>query len=130
MYSDFTEQFKDSMKPMTDLMAINLKTLESLAEKNTSFFTEALSDSVAYTESLTSQTDLPGLIQVQKDFTEEFQTKLIESSKEVYPIIAEAQEQATELMKSSVAMTSAMMPMESMMQPAKPKAAKAKAAAK
>ncbi len=130
MYSDFTEQFKDSIKPMTELMAINLKTLETLAEKNTSFFTGALSDSVAYTESLSSQTDLPGMIQIQKDFNEDFQSKLIESSKEVYSIIAEAQEQAAELIKSSFAATTAMMPMEPMMPAAKPKAVKPKAAEK
>lgn len=130
MYTEFTEQFKDSMKPMTELMTINLKTLEALAEKNTSFFNGALSDSVAYTESLAGQTDLPSILQAQKEFNEDFQSKLIESSKEVYSLIADAQEQATEIMKSSFAMTSAMMPMPSMMPETKPKAAKSKAAAK
>jgi len=130
MYSEFTEQYKESIKPMTELMAINLKTLESLAEKQTSFFTGALTDSLAYSETMSSQTDLPGILQVQKEFSEGFQSKLVESSKEVYSIITEAQEQATELMKSSFAMASAMAPMASMMKSTKPKAAKAKTTAK
>lgn len=130
MYSEFTEQYKESMKPMTELMAINLKTLESLAEKQTSFFTGALSDSLAFTETMSTQTDLTGVMQVQKDFSEDFQSKLVESSKEVYSILTEAQEQATEIMKSSFAMISAMAPMAAMMKSDKPKAAKPKTAAK
>ena len=129
MYTEFTEQYKESLKPMTELMAINVKTLETLAEKQTSFFTGALSDSLAYTETMSSQTDLPGILQVQKEFSEDFQSKLIESSKEVYSIITDAQEQATEVMKSSFAMASAMAPMASMMKAVKPAAAKPKAKA-
>ena len=49
MYDQMTEQFKESMKPVKDMMEINVKTMEALAEKQTSVFTEALEDSMAYT---------------------------------------------------------------------------------
>lgn len=128
MYSEFTEQYKESIKPITKLMAINFKTLETLAEKQTSFFTGALNDSLTYTQTMTSQTDLPGIMQAQKEFSEEFQSKMIESSKEVYSIFTEAQEEAAEILKGTFSMASAMAPMTSMMKPAT--TAKRKTAAK
>jgi len=100
MYSQFTETFQNSMKPMTELMEINIKTLESLAEKQSSFFSSTLSDGLAYTQKLTSQSDLASLLKVQKEYSEEFQDKLMSTSKDLYSTIVEAQDQFSTVMKS------------------------------
>ena len=122
-----TEQFKESMKPVKDMMEINVKTMEALAEKQTSVFTEALEDSMAYTKSITSQTDLPGVMKVQKEFSEDFQAKMIEASKDVYAVLTEAQDKAAEIFKAAYTQAAAMTPI---MPTPEPKAAKSKAAAK
>lgn len=127
MYDQMTAQFKKSMKPMNDMMEINVKTMEALAQKQTSIFTEALQDSMAYTKSITSQTDLPGVIQVQKEFSEDFQAKMIEASKDVYTILTEAQDKAAQIFKGAYTQAVAMAPV---MPTPEPKTAKSKAAAK
>lgn len=101
MYSQFTESFQNSMKPMTELMEINIKTLETLAEKQTSFFTSALSDGLAYTQDITSQSDLASILKVQKEYSEDFQDKLMSASKELYSTMVDAQDQVSAVMKTA-----------------------------
>jgi phasin family protein len=101
MYSQFTETFQNSMKPMTELMEINIKTLESLAEQQTSFFTSALSDSLAYTQDITSQSDLASILKVQKEYSEDFQDKFMSASKELYSTMVEAQDKVSAVMKTA-----------------------------
>lgn len=101
MYSQFTETFQNSMKPMTELLEINIKTLESLAEQQTSFFTSALSDSLAYTQDITSQSDLASILKVQKEYSEDFQDKFMSASKELYSTMVEAQDKVSAVMKTA-----------------------------
>ena len=101
MYSQFTESFKNSMKPMTELMEINIKTLESLAEQQTSFFTSTLSDSLSYTQDVTSQSDMASILKVQKEYSEDFQDKLMTASKELYSTMVEAQDKVSSVMKTA-----------------------------
>lgn len=101
MYSQFTETFQNSMKPMTELMEINIKTLEALAEQQTSFFTSALSDSLAYTQDITSQSDLASILKVQKEYSEDFQDKFMSASKELYSTMVEAQDKVSAVMKTA-----------------------------
>ena len=65
MYEQFTEQFQTSLKPVTALMEINIKAVEALAEQQASFFTSAMNDSLAYTQDISSQTDLASLLKIR-----------------------------------------------------------------
>ncbi len=134
MYSQFTETFQNSMKPMTELMEINIKTLESLAEQQTSFFTSALSDSLAYTQDITSQSDMASILKVQKEYSEDFQDKFMSASKELYSTMVEAQDKVSTVMKTAFTEAKEMateMATEMTTPPPAPKAAsKSKSAAK
>lgn len=101
MYTQMTEQFQTSMKPLTELMEINIKTIETLTEKQTSFFTEAMSDGLAYTQDITSQTDLASILKVQKEYGEDFQEKFMATTKELYSTMVDAQDKISAVMKSA-----------------------------
>ena len=107
MYTQLTEQFtkqmQDSFKPMTALLEINVKTIEVLAQKQAEFFTATVNQSKAFTESLTGQKDLQGVIQAQKEYGEEFQSKLVEASKDAFSVVTEAQDKATAIVKDAFA---------------------------
>jgi len=109
----FTQQMQDSFKPMTALLEINVKTIETLAQKQSEFFTAAVSQSKAFTESLTGQIDLEGVIQAQKEYSEEFQSKLVEASKDAYSVVTEAQDKATAIVKGAFASVEVVTPVAS-----------------
>ena len=99
----FTQQMQDSFKPMTELLEINVKTIEALAQKQAEFFTTAVSQSQAFTKSMTGQKDLQTVFQAQKEYSEEFQSKLVEASKDAFSVITEAQDKATAIVKGAFA---------------------------
>ncbi len=128
MYSQMTEQFQNSMKPLTELMEINIKTIEALTEKQTSFFTEAMSDGLAYTQDITSQTDLASILKVQKEYGEDFQEKFMTTTKELYTTMVDAQDKVSAVMKSAFLEAKEMATPS--VTPAKPAKAATKAASK
>jgi phasin family protein len=101
MYEQFTEQFQTSMKPVTALMEINIKAVEALAEQQASFFTSAMNDSLAYTQDISSQTDLASLLKVQKEYSEDFSDKLITASKDMYAVMVESQDKKNAILKEA-----------------------------
>jgi phasin family protein len=101
MYEQFTEQFQTSMKPLTALMEINIKAVEALAEQQASFFTSAMNDSLAYTQDISSQTDLASLLKVQKEYSEDFSDKLITATKDMYAVMVESQDKKNAILKEA-----------------------------
>ena len=99
----FTKQMQDSFKPMTELLEINVKTIEALAQKQAEFFTTAVSQSKEFTQSLTGQKDLQAVFQAQKEYSEEFQSKLVEASKDAFSVLTEAQDKATAIVNGAFA---------------------------
>lgn len=101
MYAQFTEQFEESVKPMTELMKVNVATAESLARQNTALFTTMLNNGMSFTQSLMAEKDVAGLMSIQKEYGEDLQGKIVEASKEAYATIAEAQDKAGEIFKGA-----------------------------
>jgi phasin family protein len=102
MYAQISEQFEETLKPASELLQINVKTVETLAQQQTSLFTSFMNDSLAFTQSMMGQKDVAGILNAQKEFGEEVQSKLVEGSKEVYATLTEAQDAAAEIFKGSV----------------------------
>lgn len=94
MFDQMTEQFEKTMKPVNAMFAANAKVLEQLAQQQTKLFTDVLSDSVAYTETLGTQKDVTGAFEVQKTFIEGVQVKMINATKEAQTLLTDAQEKA------------------------------------
>lgn len=99
MFEQFNEQMKTAMKPVSDLAALNLTTMQDLAEKQNTLLSTLLSDSMAFVEKASQQKDVMSLAEAQKAYFEGFQETVTDAAKTNYTIISEAQQKAGEMMK-------------------------------
>lgn len=124
MFDKMTEQFQNSFKPVSELVAINAAAMEKLANQQTALFTGVLNDSVAYAEGLANQQDISAVVEAQKSFAEGVQEKVVCAAKDAYEVMAETQEKAGELLKGAYTQA------QEVATAVAPKAAKASKAAK
>ena len=101
MFDNIVEQFQNAMKPASELMTLNAKAMEKLAQQQTALFSSAVNDSVSYAKELSTQKDLAGIYNSQKTFMESAQESVVSASKEAYAVVAEAQEKAGDLLKGA-----------------------------
>lgn len=99
MIEQMTEKFQTAMKPVTDLAALNMSTMQELAEKQNSLFSTLLSDGMSFVETASQQKDLMSLAEAQKAYLEGVQEKMTESAKSSYSLITSAQTKAGEMLK-------------------------------
>ena len=104
MYDKIFEQAQTTIKPMSELMALNAKLLEQAAEKQTAFFKDMMTDSMAYAKELGSQKDYSGIYQTQKAFMENMQEKWIAASTDAYESFTSNQEKVSDVLKKSTSM--------------------------
>jgi phasin family protein len=103
MFDKITEQFENSLKPYSELVNINAKALEKLAQQNADLFTSNLKEGVAYAQELSAKKDMASVIETQKAFAENMQEKLTNAAKEAYSVLTAAQEQTGEVLKGAFA---------------------------
>lgn len=109
MVEQMNEQFKNSLKPVTDLATLNMSVLQQLAEKQNALFTTLLSSGVAFAETAGQQKDVVSLAEAQKAYLTTLQETITESAKETYTLVSGAQQKAGVMMKGlSEEMTSKM----------------------
>lgn len=99
MIEQINEQFKNAMKPMTDLATLNMSTMQELAEKQNALYSSLLSEGMSYFEKASQQKDMMALAETQKSYMEAVQSKMSEAAKSNYTILTDAQQKAGELMK-------------------------------
>ncbi|AXR05158.1 phasin family protein [Salinimonas sediminis] len=99
MFEQLNEQMKNAMKPMTDLAALNMNTMQSLAEKQSELYSSLLTDGMSYMEQLSQQKDMMAMAETQKAYMESVQEKMTETAKTSYSIVSEAQQKAGEMVK-------------------------------
>jgi len=129
MYAQMTEQFQNSMKPFSELMELNVKTMETLVANQTDFLKSSYEDSVAYGKSLTEQKDIVSFFSAQRAYGEEFQAKAIEAGREAYEVLNDAREESTEIVKTAFSASVAQVKANAeLVKPAAKTSAKAKAA--
>lgn len=103
MYEKISEQAQSTLKPISDLMALNSQILQEAAEKQKEFFTDIVNESMAYAKELGSQKDFSGVYQVQKSYLEGVQEKFLNASTDAYELFTSAQERAGKVVKKSSA---------------------------
>jgi phasin family protein len=103
MYDKMFEQAQTALKPISELMSLNAKIVETAAEKQTAFFKDFVNDSVSFAKELSSQKDYSGIYQTQKAFLENLQEKWIAASTEAYEIFTSNQEKIGDVFKRSTA---------------------------
>jgi hypothetical protein len=109
MLEQINEQFKNSLKPVTELATLNMSVLQELAEKQNALFTTLLSSGVAFAETAGQQKDVMSLAEAQKAYLATMQETITESAKETYTLVSGAQQKAGVMMKDiSEEMTSKM----------------------
>lgn len=102
MYDQITEQLQKSLKPVTDLTNINVKTLETLAEKQQDLFKTLLDTSTAYTQNAASNSDVGAAIEAQKAYAQTLQDTIISAAQDAYGVIASAQEESSKILQNVV----------------------------
>ncbi|MFT6898456.1 MAG: phasin family protein [Paraglaciecola sp.] len=99
MLDQINEQFKDSMKPVTELATLNMSVLQTLAEKQNALFSTLLSSGVSFAETASQQKDPTSLAEAQKAYLEGLQQTVTDSAKETYTLVSDAQAKAGEMFK-------------------------------
>lgn len=99
MFEQMNEQFKNAMKPMSELATLNMSTMQELAEKNNALYSSLLTEGMSYFEKATQQKDMMSLAETQKSYMETLQTSMSDAAKSNYAILNSAQQKAGELMK-------------------------------
>ncbi|UAA37328.1 phasin family protein [Paraneptunicella aestuarii] len=102
MFDQVNAQIQKSLQPLTELAAVNAKTIEQLAEKQSSLISSLISDGASFSNQITQQQDVGSMINAQKTFWEGVQKKLMDTGKESYELIANAQEKASNVFKESM----------------------------
>jgi hypothetical protein len=99
MFDKMNEQFKESLKPVTELATLNMSTLQELAEKQNALFTTLLTNGVSFAETAGQQKDVMSLAEAQKAYLESLQETITESAKETYTLVSGAQQKAGAMIK-------------------------------
>lgn len=103
MFDQFTEQFQNSFAPVNELVNVNVKAAEQLAQQQAALFTGMLNEGVAHAQSLANQKDVAAVVEAQKAYAENVQEKVVAAAKDAYGVVTNAQEKTGELLKGSFA---------------------------
>lgn len=101
MLDKIFEQSQTAFKPMSELASLNAKVLEEVAEKQKTFVSDMMNDSMAYAKEISAQKDFSGMYQTQKNYLESVQEKMIAASTDAYNYMTSAQEKVSDVIKSS-----------------------------
>lgn len=99
MFEQMNEQLKNSFKPVTEIAALNMSTLQDLAEKQSSFYSTLLTDGMSFFEKASQQKDVTALAEAQKAYLEQVQETVTDAAKEAYTVVTSAQQKAGEMVK-------------------------------
>lgn len=99
MIDQLNEQLQASMQPVADLATLNMKALQDLATQQNALFTTLLNDGVEFVQNASSQKDVMGLMDMQKSYVEDLQSKVTSAAQDAYAVISETQKNAGVIMK-------------------------------
>ena len=97
-----TAKMEEAMKPVTDMIELNKKTLETLAEKQTALVKSLFDGSVAQAKELSATTDLSSAMASQKTYLEGVQKQLVEAAQNTQAVLVGARDEAAEAVKTAV----------------------------
>lgn len=109
MLDKINEQIQQSIKPVTEIASINVKALETLAEKQGEFFKYIMESSQSFATGATPGGDMNAMVDAQKAYAEELQKRIVAAAEDAYSVISTAQAKSGEILKSVVADTQAQM---------------------
>ncbi|USE37971.1 phasin family protein [Endozoicomonas sp. SCSIO W0465] len=92
---------KASKASLKTTAATNLKVFEQLMKQQADWLTGMVKDSASFAQSLGRHEDMSGVMEAQKEYTENLQEKMVNTAKNTYAVMSEAQEKVGEMMKSA-----------------------------
>jgi len=101
MYNKMTENLSSLMKPLNDLVSINVKMAEKLINTQASFLTTTLNEGAAHTKALAGEKDLKEILEIQKVYSKELQEKASAAVKDVLQVATDSSKEVAEIVKNS-----------------------------
>ena len=102
MFGKFAEQVKQSSKPVSELVTVNAKALESISKQQTAFFTGVLSDSVSFLQNASKQTKLNGYLAAQSAYSESVRDRFTTVSSSTLSTLTAVREDLSKVVKDSL----------------------------
>ena len=86
MFDQLTQQFQNSFAPVNELVNVNVKAAEQLAQQQAALYNGMLNEGVEH---------------AQNPYAENVQEKVVAAAKDAYAVVTDAQEKAGELLKGA-----------------------------
>lgn len=102
MNNQFFQQAEQFFKPISEIAALNARTFEALAEKQTSLMTGVWNDSINCAKELSDKRDVASFYSSQKSFWEGVNQKFSSTARDSYNLLTEAQEEMGKLVQDSI----------------------------
>ena len=103
MFGQFSEQMKKSSQPVNELLAANVKAIETVTKQQTQFFSGLVEDSVKLMQTVAQQTEVQGVLAAQSVYAESVRERLTSNSKVTYNTVSAVSKQYTDAMQSGIA---------------------------
>ncbi len=103
MFGQFSEQMKKSSQPVNELLAANVKAIETVTKQQTQFFSGLVEDSVKLMQTVAQQTEVQGVLAAQSVYAESVRERLTSNSKVTYNTVSSVSKQYTDALQSGIA---------------------------
>jgi phasin family protein len=103
MFGQFSEQMKKSSQPVNELLAANVKAIETVTKQQTQFFSGLVEDSVKLMQTVAQQTEVQGVLAAQSVYAESVRERLTSNSKVTYNTVSSVSKQYTDALESGIA---------------------------
>jgi phasin family protein len=100
MFSQFSEQMKNSSQPASKLLAANVKAMEAMTKQQTQFFSGWVDDSVKLMQTIAQQTEMKDVLAAQAVYAESLRERITSTSEVTYKTINSVSQQFTDALKS------------------------------
>jgi phasin family protein len=101
MLSQLSEQAMKSSQPASDLLAANVKILQTVSKQQADLVSGMLGDSMKLMQSLGQQTEVKGLLAAQTVYAESVRERITATSKHTYSTLTAAGQQFADTLKTS-----------------------------
>lgn len=103
MNDQLFQQAEQFFKPITEIMALNARTFEALAEKQSGLMSDMWNDGISYARDLSDKKDVRSFYESQKEYWDGVQEKLNSTARDSYTLLTEAQGEMSRLLQDSIA---------------------------
>ena len=102
MFTKIAEQFSTSITLFNNIIEINTKSAEQCINLQKTLITSICWEIAAQTKALSTQTDLTKVIDEQKYYSDQLQSKVSNSAKDAYEVATKSSEKVVNLVRDSI----------------------------